>query len=104
MKESKATGPAPGGETPGGETPGGEPADPNQWLAFLNLGWMIVANMALFVGLGLWLDHKFRTAPWLLLTGVFLAFAASGYTIFLAVKRLETGERKKPRQGKTAAS
>lgn len=67
-------------------------------MSFLNLGWMIVANMALFVGLGMWLDRKFRTAPWLLLAGVFLAFAASGYTIYLAVKRLESNEHKKPRQ------
>ena len=85
--------------------PEGEPAEEStQWMAFLNLGWMIVANMALFVGLGMWLDRRFRTAPWLLLVGVFLAFAASGYTIFLAVKKLESSERKKARQAKRDAS
>lgn len=78
----------------------GKTPDPNQWMAFLNLGWMIAANMILFVGLGMWLDRRFRTSPWILLGGVFLAFAASGYTIFLMVKRLESSERKKPRQGR----
>jgi F0F1-type ATP synthase assembly protein I len=69
----------------------------NQWLAFLNLGWLIVANMALFVGGGLWLDKHFKTAPILLLIGVFLGFFGSGYTIYRAVKKLERDEAGQPR-------
>jgi F0F1-type ATP synthase assembly protein I len=69
----------------------------NEWLALLNLGWLIVGNMLLFVGGGLWLDKHFKTAPILLLVGVFLGFFGSGYTIYLAVKKLERDEGGKPR-------
>ena len=67
----------------------------NQWMAFLNLGWVIVGNMVLFTGGGIWLDRRFRTSPWILLAGVFVAFFVSGYAIYLAVKKLESSEAKK---------
>lgn len=76
----------------------GEEGGANQWLAFLNLGWMIVANMGLFVGGGLWLDKHFGTAPILLLIGVFIGFFGSGYTIYRAVKKLERDEASGPRK------
>ena len=72
--------------------------DGNQWLAFLNLGWLIVGNMVLFVGGGLWLDKHFKTAPILLLIGVFAGFFASGYTLYRAVKKLERNEAAGPRR------
>ncbi len=68
-----------------------------QWLAYLNLGWFMVANMAVFVGGGLWADRHFRTAPILLLIGVFLGFIGCGYTIYRAVKKIEREEAAKPR-------
>lgn len=68
----------------------------SQWLAFLNLGWLIAANMLCFVGGGLWLDKHFRTAPVLLLIGVFLGFFGSGYTLYRAVKKLERQEAAEP--------
>ena len=69
----------------------------NQWLAYLNLGWLMVANMAVFTGLGLWADRHFGTAPVLLLIGVFLGFFGCGYTIYRAVKKIESEERPQPR-------
>ncbi len=84
-----------------GEPSANEAADPgksNQWLAFLNLGWLIMLYMLAFAGGGLWLDRRFHTAPWLLLTGVFLGFFGSGYTLFRAVKKLESDEAKKSRK------
>lgn len=80
---------------PGGDDPGKS----NQWLAFLNLGWLIMLNMLLFAGGGLWLDRRFKTAPWLLLAGVLLGFFGSGYTLYRAVKKLESEETRKPRNG-----
>ena len=77
---------------------GDDPAKSNQWLAFLNLGWLIMLNMLVFAGGGLWLDRRFRTAPWLLLTGVLLGFFGSGYTLLRAVKKLEETEAKNPRK------
>ena len=81
MKKSK---PGDSGEEEGG-----------QWLAFLNLGWMIALNMLLFTGGGLWLDRHFGTAPILLLIGVFVGFFGSGYTVYRAVKNLERDESRK---------
>lgn len=78
---------------------GDDPGKSNQWLAFLNLGWLIMLNMLVFAGGGLWLDRRFRTAPWLLLTGVLLGFSGSGYTLLRAVKNLEATEAKKSRKG-----
>src|SRR3954468_5054581 len=60
---------------PGGDDQGKS----NQWLAFLNLGWLIMLYMLVFAGGGLWLDRRFRTAPWLMLVGVLLGFTGSGY-------------------------
>lgn len=73
---------------PEGEEAGKE----NQWLAFLNLGWLIMLNMLVFAGGGLWLDRRLHTAPWLMLTGVLMGFAGSGYTLYRAVKKLESDE------------
>ena len=77
--------------------PGGPPGKSNQWLAFLNMGWLIMLYMLVFTGGGLWLDRRLRTAPWLLLLGVFLGFFGSAYTLFRAVKTLESDEAKKSR-------
>ena len=78
---------------------GDEAGKSNQWLAFLNLGWLIMLNMLVFAGGGLWLDRRFRTAPWLMLAGVLLGFTGSGYTLMRAVKKLESDEAKKPPKG-----
>ncbi|MEO6094955.1 MAG: AtpZ/AtpI family protein [Fibrobacteria bacterium] len=69
----------------------------NQWLAYLNLGWLMVANLVVFVGGGFWADKHFGTAPILLLVGVFLGFTGCGYTIYRAVKNIEHDEAAKPR-------
>ena len=74
------------------------PANSNQWLAFLNLGWLIVGYMLVFTMGGLWLDRHFHKAPLFILIGVFLGFFGSGYTIYIAVKKLESSEARKPRQ------
>jgi F0F1-type ATP synthase assembly protein I len=100
----------PGGNEAAGEGPEPEPAlkpgewtakaassKTNQWLAYLNLGWLMVANMAVFTGIGLWADRHFGTAPVLLLIGVFLGFFGCGYTIYRAVKKIESEERPQPR-------
>lgn len=75
--------------------PGLKP-DANQWLAFLNLGWIFAITLLICAGGGLWLDRRFGTSPILLLAGAFLGFAASGYALYKAVKKLETQETQKP--------
>ncbi len=74
------------------------PANSTQWLAFLNLGWLIVGNMLVFTFGGLWLDKHYHKAPVFLLVGVVLSFLGSGYSVYAAVKKLESTEAKKPRK------
>lgn len=68
----------------------------NQWLAFLNLGWILALTMAICVGGGLWLDRHFGTMPILLIGGVFLGFFGCGYSLYRAVRKLESQESPKP--------
>jgi ATP synthase protein I len=63
-------------------------APANQWLSLLNLGWVFVATMGLCVFGGLWADKRFGTAPLFILIGVFLGFAASGYSFYQTLRKL----------------
>jgi len=47
-----------------------------------------VAEM-LGAGLGFWLDSKWSTSPWMLLTGVAAGFALGLYMIWRAAKEME---------------
>lgn len=85
MKSAKATGPD-----------DSDPGKSTQWLAFLNLGWLLMLNMLVFAGGGIWLDRRWHTAPWLMIAGVLLGIFGSGYTVFQAVKKLDSTDRKKP--------
>jgi F0F1-type ATP synthase assembly protein I len=63
--------------------------------------------MALFIIAGYWLDEKFDTGPWLLLTGIFLGIVSSVWTVAKLVIELDMAEKKKKesreRTDKTAA-
>ena len=63
-------------------------APANQWLSLLNLGWVFVATMGICVFGGLWMDKRFGTAPLCILIGVFLGFAASGYSFYQTLRKL----------------
>jgi F0F1-type ATP synthase assembly protein I len=86
--------PDPGKEPgqPAGEdrTPLEKQAPANQWMALLNLGWVFVASMGISVFGGIWLDRHVGTLPVFLLIGVFLGFAASGYSFYSALKKLDS--------------
>ena len=79
--------PRPGGD---GEGPTSleNQAPANQWLSLLNLGWVFLATMAVCVFGGLWMDKRFGTAPLFILIGVFLGFAASGYSFYQTLRKL----------------
>jgi F0F1-type ATP synthase assembly protein I len=38
--------------------------------------------VAVFCAIGYWLDQKWNTSPWLLLTGFFIGFASMFYNIW----------------------
>ena len=78
------------GDDPGGQpAPIGNQAPANQWLSLLNLGWVFLATMGLCVFSGLWMDKRFGTAPLFILIGVFSGFAASGYSFYKTLRKLD---------------
>lgn len=48
---------------------------------YTQVGMMIVAPMAVFGGMGYWLDARWGSSPWLLLAGLLLGMAG-GFTSF----------------------
>ena len=64
---------------PGGKTPGDGVAGAGR---YLGLGLQFAASILLFLFLGRWLDRRFGTEPWLLLSGVFLGAGAAFYSIY----------------------
>ena len=49
---------------------------------YAGLGLQFAASIILFLYVGQWLDRKLGTAPWLLMTGVFLGAGASFYSMY----------------------
>jgi len=60
-------------------------------LAYVGLGFEIVIPIVLGLLLGWWLDRRWDTGPWLLLTGILLGIAAGFYNFFRAVAGLTKG-------------
>ncbi len=56
---------------------------------FLNIGGMFFGCMVVGVGLGYWLDKRFDTAPWLLLSGSILGIISGFYHFFKVVWRID---------------
>ena len=62
------------------------------------LGIQFAGAILLFLWLGMWLDRKLGTAPWLLVVGVFVGAGASFYSMYrklLAAQREEDDARKR---------
>ena len=68
----------------------------NQWMVLFSLGWMLTANLAVFLLGGAFLDKRFGTSPWLLITGAVCAFVACGFTVYHSLQRLTREESGKP--------
>ena len=58
--------------------------------SLLSIGIQLTVTILAFAGLGWWLDKKFETQPWLLLTG--LLFGATGGMISFIRTALNTGK------------
>src|SRR5687767_2276763 len=70
----------------------------NQWLSLLNLGWVFLVTMGGCVLGGLWVDTRYGTAPLFILIGVFLGFAASGYSFYQTLRKLTESTRGKQQE------
>lgn len=69
---------------------------------YLGLGFQFAASILVFLFLGRWLDRRFGTEPWLLLSGVFVGAAAAFYSIYrqlMADLEREEAERAARRGG-----
>lgn len=60
------------GAGPGGPSPA----------SFAGAGAQFVLSILLFLYIGKWLDGKLGTAPWLLMSGVFVGAAAGFYSFY----------------------
>ena len=62
----------------------------------LGLGMQMALTVALFAGGGYWLDGRFGTTPFLMITGTVLAIVALGIHLARLVKELE---QRRPEDG-----
>jgi F0F1-type ATP synthase assembly protein I len=63
-------------------------------MSILNLGWLIVGNLALFLFGGIILDKHLGTTPAFLIGGMLLAFIGCGLTVYHTVQKLTRDEAK----------
>ncbi len=65
----------------------------------MGLGVQFVVAILLFVYLGMWVDRKYGTAPWFLLTGTFVGAGGGFYSLYRAMvdenRRLDEEERRR---------
>ena len=54
---------------------------------YSSLGLSVAFSIFIGVGLGVYLDRKFGTGPWLMFIGLILGIAAAYRNIWLAVKK-----------------
>jgi hypothetical protein len=71
-----SSGPAPGSGRGGRE-------DTSSWYRLAGIGFEFIAAVGLLGGIGWWLDGTFNSAPWLMIAGFGLGFAAG---LFLMVR------------------
>jgi len=81
-------------ESSGPPEPSGAPqtgADPVKPLpgavAFVGLGTTVAGCVAVGVGLGIWLDSRLHTSPWLLLVGLVLGVVSAVASVRAQVRR-----------------
>jgi len=73
---------------PGGEGPVRRPAERGPALSgteFAGIGLQFALTLVLFAFLGLWLDERLHSSPWLLLLCVFVGGAAGFYSMYRRV-------------------
>jgi len=56
-------------------------------------GIQLAASAVLMFFLGRWLDGKFNSTPWLMITGVFLGFGAGLYNFIKTAGRVDGGRK-----------
>ena len=65
-----------------------EPENFSSWHAMAGIGVEFVVAVGLFVAVGWWLDQKWNTSPWLLITGCGLGFAVGLMQMVRAAQKM----------------
>ncbi len=58
---------------------------------YLDAAWSLVGSVGVWTGIGLWLDSRFHTAPWLVVVGSVGGMALGFYLFF---KRILAADKK----------
>ncbi|OGL68588.1 hypothetical protein A3B21_00810 [Candidatus Uhrbacteria bacterium RIFCSPLOWO2_01_FULL_47_24] len=70
---------------------GRRPDEGNTWSALSlawELGYTIAVPIVVFALGGRWLDRRFDTSPWLLLTGIFISIPISTAIIYIKMMKI----------------
>ena len=65
----------------------------------MGVGLQFAASILLFLFLGMWLDRRLGTDPWLLIAGVFIGGAAGFWSMYRRL--MDPARTKKPKDGET---
>ena len=65
-----------------------KPGDETDWYRLAGLGFEFIIAVLLFGWLGYWLDGRCRTAPWLMIAGFGVGFAAGLYIMVRAARSM----------------
>lgn len=66
-----------------------------EYSPYLTLGFQLAAAVVVFLLIGVWLDDRWNTSPWLKLTGLFLGTVGGFIKFFTTVSRLSREEEGK---------
>jgi ATP synthase protein I len=90
------------------ETGRGEAGPAVSGAQFAGIGFQFALTILVFVFVGVWLDRRLGTTPWLLLVSVFVGAAGGFYSMYrrISVAQRRDAERiaerrNRPRQGKS---
>jgi F0F1-type ATP synthase assembly protein I len=59
----------------------------------------LAAAVILMLLLGKWLDGRFGTSPWMMLTGLAIGFAAGFYSFLRSIQKLAKNDQSQGKQG-----
>lgn len=66
---------------------------------YIQFGLQIGITMSVPVLIGVWLDKRYETGPWLMLAGIFLGFISMFWTIYKTAMELNAKDKRESNRG-----